>query len=190
MHIWTSKLGLKYTRFGWNKKISDEERLVRKRATFIRYYSRNKDAIIKKTIAYKKQKKRRVYNAKRQREYRKNNPEHFMRPDIRFRQSVYRAAHRNLLWNITLIDYSEMISKRCFYCDGVVPRFGCGLDRMDNSKGYLIGNVVPCCRDCNVIKANVLTFDEMVVAMNAIKGFRLKKALGEINATYLCEPRK
>ena len=30
-----------------------------------------------------------------------------------------------------------------------------GLDRVDNDKGYVIGNVVPCCKTCNFAKAKI-----------------------------------
>ena len=30
-----------------------------------------------------------------------------------------------------------------------------GLDRLDSSKGYIHGNVVPCCRNCNVFRGRI-----------------------------------
>lgn len=51
-------------------------------------------------------------------------------------------------------------------------QMGSGLDRTDNSKGYLIKNVVPCCGICNSIKGSNLTHSEMIVAMRAVMKLR------------------
>jgi len=39
-----------------------------------------------------------------------------------------------------------------------------GLDRIDNTKGYVIDNVVPCCGHCNLMKRGmtVLEFKEHI----------------------------
>jgi hypothetical protein len=69
-------------------------------------------------------------------------------------------------WKLTKEQVREIISQPCFYCG--IPfsnNFGekhgfnggvkyNGLDRIDNDKGYIIDNVVPCCRSCNIAKNN------------------------------------
>lgn len=65
---------------------------------------------------------------------------------------------------IWLLD--NIITKCCVYC-GDNKRVGC--DRVDNSKGHFIDNVVPCCYDCNVARANNFSFDEMKVIGESIK---------------------
>lgn len=112
------------------------------------------------------------------------------KPGNRLAAAKYRSRIGGHEWNISLSDFTELISKRCYYCEGKIAEVGSGLDRMDNSKGYVYGNVVPCCRDCNLMKNSLLTFDEMVAAMNAIKGLRLKKALGGTSGADLCESRE
>ena len=32
-----------------------------------------------------------------------------------------------------------------------------GMDRVDNAKGYVLGNVVPCCHTCNFAKRGMAT---------------------------------
>lgn len=65
----------------------------------------------------------------------------------------------------------------CEYCNKVIlNEKGIGLDRLDNSLGYVKTNVVPCCGDCNYIKGTRLTHDEMKVAMKAVLEFRGLKA--------------
>lgn len=99
------------------------------------------------------------------------------KPSQRYSFSKSHALRSGRIWNIALSDFVELISKRCHYCDGGLPESGSGLDRMDNSKGYIIGNVVPCCRGCNVMKGDRLTYEEMVVAAGAVKSLRLSKVI-------------
>jgi hypothetical protein len=62
--------------------------------------------------------------------------------------------------------FEDLVTDGCFYCGqlkareragrhtsrrmGGLPRNG--IDRVDSSKGYVIGNVVTCCFDCNHAK--------------------------------------
>jgi 5-methylcytosine-specific restriction endonuclease McrA len=77
---------------------------------------------------------------------------------------------------ITFGEYQNLIHQPCTYCgdidsnvmrdrlrikvpiSGTVVRYN-GIDRIDSSKGYVTGNVVPCCKRCNIAK-NDMTFDE------------------------------
>lgn len=56
-------------------------------------------------------------------------------------------------WMIT-----NILSQKCVYC-GDNYRIGC--DRIDNNKGHTKDNVVPCCCECNNIRNNFFSFDEM-----------------------------
>ena len=59
--------------------------------------------------------------------------------------------------------FKRLTSSTCHYCrleplqeisnQGYTQwRLYNGIDRMDNSKGYILGNVVPCCKICNYAK--------------------------------------
>lgn len=98
----------------------------------------------------------------------------------RFTAAKCHARRKQMEWSIDESNYKELMSKLCSYCDGGLPLHGVGLDRLDNSRGYTISNVVPCCSGCNRIKSDQLTYDEMIVAMKAIKEFRFKKILSEV----------
>lgn len=50
--------------------------------------------------------------------------------------------------------------KPCTYCRCSIDTIG--LDRIDNSKGYTLDNVVPCCKVCNLTRGNRFTYQEMV----------------------------
>jgi len=73
------------------------------------------------------------------------------------------AKKRNLEWTLSDKQARYLLSQPCYYC-GAQPKIHknthslngdfpyTGLDRMDNSKGYLLGNVVSCCPTCNFMK--------------------------------------
>lgn len=65
-------------------------------------------------------------------------------------------------WQLTRLEYLALISVgSCFYCGSPLPEAGTALDRIDNSFGYIDGNVVPCCHVCNTVKSDFFSFDEM-----------------------------
>lgn len=58
-------------------------------------------------------------------------------------------------------------NKPCFYCGLVVDPVG--LDRVDNSKGYVYKNLVSCHYRCNIAKAS-MTRDEFIeLCRNVVK---------------------
>jgi hypothetical protein len=74
---------------------------------------------------------------------------------------VKNAKDYGRVWEIPIEKFKELVVKDCFYC-GVPPanvwrekrsnfKYN-GLDRVDNSKGYTLDNVVPCCGHCNMTK--------------------------------------
>lgn len=74
------------------------------------------------------------------------------------------AKVRGIDWKIKDSFAKELIKKECFYCgakfsnewDGYKYN---GIDRVDNEKGYEEGNVVPCCKICNVAKHDMAQKD-------------------------------
>lgn len=71
-------------------------------------------------------------------------------PTQRLRFYEWSSKKRGLEFNISLGQFESLTSGACFYCGGVEERLG--LDRVDSSIGYIIDNVVGCCRRCNVAK--------------------------------------
>lgn len=65
----------------------------------------------------------------------------------------------------------------CFYCGFSGP---IGVDRMDNTRGHVLGNMVPCCGLCNAIKSNVFTVDEMIIFGLSVRFVRLRRNIGVI----------
>ena len=75
-------------------------------------------------------------------------------------------------WSIPEDDYYFLVSQPCHYCSGPLSPSGVGLDRKDNSIGYTMANVVPCCRQCNIIKNDFLSYSEMLLLVPALKQIR------------------
>jgi hypothetical protein len=83
------------------------------------------------------------------------------------------ARGRGIDWQLTDKEFFEIVSEPCSYC-GTPPDsirkpnksvngefMYSGIDRVDNSRGYVSGNVVPCCWYCNRAKG-VLSLQEFL----------------------------
>ena len=94
-----------------------------------------------------------------------------------------RAANKGVPFSLEFLEFFELIKRDCIYCGvrpsnthkrkgGYAPFRYQGIDRVINSDGYTLENSVPCCAACNSIKSNILTAEEMLAAMTAIKKIR------------------
>ena len=54
--------------------------------------------------------------------------------------------------NLTKEQYFELIQKPCLYCNYYNEEEINGVDRLDNNKGYILENCIPCCKHCNRMK--------------------------------------
>lgn len=75
--------------------------------------------------------------------------------DARFKYSIRNARKRNKCWEIPIEEYEVLLSNPCYYCGNPLGATAIGLDRSDSTKGYLLDNVVPCCKRCNFRKGNL-----------------------------------
>lgn len=83
----------------------------------------------------------------------------------RFNSGMHSAKRRGHEWRLTEEQYAKIVSldTRCTYCGNEVNTSGSGLDRLDDSKPYEVGNVVPSCWPCNHIRMRgAFTPDEMM----------------------------
>lgn len=85
-----------------------------------------------------------------------------------------RYIKRGLTCNLSSEEVLKLIKSNCHYCGGgfsntlnyIQPNFRYtfnhnGIDRIDSSKGYIKGNVVSCCKTCNVSKMD-LSYDDFI----------------------------
>ena len=126
------------------------------------YYLENKTDIQKRTTCYRKSnpEKTKRYNAKGRRT-----------STSRFSRAKKQAERRGITFSLTLEQYLKSISSPCYYCDnriGKPVQTSTGLDRLDNSKGYELTNVVSCCWSCNRVRHNVLTPTEAKAAIQLV----------------------
>ena len=87
---------------------------------------------------------------------------HWARPV--FCEARRNSARRGHPFNMTVEQFGELMSQPCHYCGGDPATrqdysnrpfhkgLRNGIDRVDNSVGYVEGNCVPCCKDCNFSK--------------------------------------
>lgn len=82
------------------------------------------------------------------------------------------AARRGYDHELTLDEFREIYLSACVYC-GLSPARG--IDRRDNSLGYLISNCAPCCKHCNLAKRDMSEADFLawVARIAAKQGFSL-----------------
>lgn len=81
-----------------------------------------------------------------------------------YNQYKSKAKGRKIKFNLNFDTFRQLLSGNCFYCDkkpnqkhnyhGRIILYN-GIDRVDSSKGYEEGNVVSCCKVCNMAKSNM-----------------------------------
>ena len=95
-----------------------------------------------------------------------------------FRSYKARAKKYGRAFTLSREHFYELLSGDCFYCgtgpsnrstyyDADKPFEYNGVDRIDSSKGYEDGNVVPCCKRCNFMKSDMST-DEFLTRVKTI----------------------
>lgn len=65
------------------------------------------------------------------------------------------ANVRNLWFELTIEQFTELVNTKCFYCDVYTENEVIGIDRVDSELGYSIENCVPCCQTCNFMKSDM-----------------------------------
>lgn len=90
----------------------------------------------------------------------------------------YKANKRKIEFALSIDDFAVITKQSCHYC-GIEPNqiqnqkgkstayiFN-GIDRIDNSKGYILDNCVPCCKQCNTAKM-ASTKEEFLIWINRV----------------------
>jgi hypothetical protein len=124
-------------------KVTKEQQLATRRATFIKYYAKNADELkARSNSEYHRNK------GNKKRKDRLVSPHTLLN---RYRHDAKRRGGREFL--ITKEQFMDLWQKPCYYCNGSIPTIG--IDRVNNDVGYTVDNIVPCCTRCNLAKRNL-----------------------------------
>lgn len=89
------------------------------------------------------------------------------------------ARERGYEFHLTAADFRTLTQSDCYYCGaGPAIKFhaaagtngdyiGNGIDRIDNAQGYVLSNVRPCCKQCNIAKGVLTEADFLAWIMRA-----------------------
>lgn len=79
-----------------------------------------------------------------------------------------RARDKNLIFNLTEIDYEKLTRDKCYMCGKICNEYHKnGIDRYSNKEGYTIDNSRACCTECNYMK-NDYEYDEFIERLKKI----------------------
>lgn len=93
---------------------------------------------------------------------------------------VRNARQKGIAFELTVEQVRELSQSNCHYCGqppsniikpgarNPYPWVYNGIDRMDNSAGYIPENCVPCCSRCNYMKGPHTSYEEMVLVGRAL----------------------
>jgi len=76
--------------------------------------------------------------------------------------------------DLSRIEVYDIIMQPCTYCG--TTEIGRGLDRIDNSKPHIKGNVLPACEPCNKARSYFFTVEEMMRIGAVIAEIRAERA--------------
>lgn len=128
------------------------------------------ERVIYRKDYYQKNKDREKYNAKL---YRIKKPHIRKSGDDKYSKSIkgrftnYKASAkiRGKAFELDLKYFQDNWNKECIYCGDTIN--GIGIDRKDNSLGYIKENVVMCCEMCNRMKLDY-EIDQFILHCNKI----------------------
>lgn len=115
------------------------------------------------TIAYGKSKSCGCYHSEEMSQ-RQIKPENESAKRRLFNDYKLGAKTRNIIFDLTFDEVYDIANKKCYYCnkspERIIATIGGiiqvnGIDRVDNSLGYIKSNCVPCCSECNLKKREV-----------------------------------
>lgn len=96
-----------------------------------------------------------------------------------YRIAKHNSKKRGHAFNLEFEDYLNIVKDPCHYCGSMLwnksGHYGAQVDRIDNSKGYEIGNLLPCCWECNHGRSDAYTVEEWKVMIKAVMAFRKRK---------------
>ncbi len=82
------------------------------------------------------------------------------RDPLKYSWTFYRrnAKLRGLMFTLTREEHDKIVLGACVYC-GLLAYPVNGIDRIDNSIGYILSNAASCCKKCNFMKGSLSSED-------------------------------
>lgn len=80
------------------------------------------------------------------------------------------AKNRGKEFKLTKKEFNKIVNNPCYMCgvEGEGDETN-GVDRFDNTKGYVLDNCKPCCKVCNIVKRDFVFDDVINKAMDVYK---------------------
>jgi len=72
--------------------------------------------------------------------------------ETHYAQYMRSASKRDINFQLSFDEFKSVVCQPCFYCGTFTEGESIGIDRFDNSKGYILENCRPCCDTCNRMK--------------------------------------
>ena len=135
--MYTDKEKAKLAKKAWKAKNPEKVKAEKQR-----YYQRHKQ----ERLEYEKRWKNSPEVRERLRLYGKTRRSNV---EYKYKTYQYRAEKKGRSFKLSLRQFGNLIKLPCAYCGS---KEQIGIDRVDNSKGYEVGNVAPACWPCNKLK--------------------------------------
>ncbi|AGE49787.1 hypothetical protein PBCVCan184_324R [Paramecium bursaria Chlorella virus Can18-4] len=86
---------------------------------------------------------------------------------VKYKNAVIKAG---TVFELTKEEFENIRSQDCTYCNRptTLTHYN-GIDRVEPKIGYILSNCVPCCRDCNLMKAS-FSVEDFISQVNIIAG--------------------
>lgn len=102
-------------------------------------------------------------NAEQAQKWRDNNPEKLKiinenkKNSLKINYKIYQqsAGYKNLEFVITQEEYELIVVNPCYYCGEIQEKGFNGIDRKNQTIGYITDNCVSCCKFCNYMKGSL-----------------------------------
>lgn len=72
-------------------------------------------------------------------------------PRYKYNKYKVEAKRKSNAFELSFDEFDLILKQECLYC-GSNEKIG--IDRLNNNKGYIENNCVPCCQTCNYMKRN------------------------------------
>lgn len=127
-------------------------------------------------------------NTYRSKQYRKRKNKEILIRCV-FSKYRHRAKYKGIEFTLSHESFASVIVRNCYICgqkpsnkyvNAKGPKYGVlfysGIDRVDNSVGYVDGNVMPCCSKCNSMKSKLShsDFKKHIKKISRFIAWRLK----------------